>query len=62
MDNVTGCNSARAVSWNWSVPYSTLQNILKENGAFLHIQNSLQSAIVAYRQGEVIDLCIEISG
>ena len=30
MDNVAGCSSARAVSWNLSVPYSTLQNILRK--------------------------------
>ena len=30
MDNVAGCSSARAVSGNLSVPYSTVQNILRK--------------------------------
>ena len=46
MDNVAGCSSARAVSRNLSVPYSTLQNILRKN--------LLQSAVVSYQQGEEI--------
>ena len=35
---------------------------IEENGAFFPRQNSSQSAAVAYRQGEAIDLCIDISG
>ena len=30
MDNVAGCSSARAVSRNLRVPYSTVQNILRK--------------------------------
>ena len=59
--NVTGC-SARAVSRNFSVPYSTMQNILRKLVHFLPTQNSLQLVVVASRQGEAIDLCIDISG
>ena len=62
MDNVSGCSRAYAISRNMSVPYSTVQNILRKNGAFFPIQNSLQSAVVAQRQGEVTDLCINVFG
>ena len=48
MDNVASCSSARAVSRNLCVLYSTLHNILRK---MVPIQNSLQSVVVANRQG-----------
>ena len=35
---------------------------IEENGEFFPIQNSLQSAVVAYQQGDAFALCIDISG
>ena len=61
IDNVAGSSSTRAASRNLSIPYSTVQNIMKKMG-IIPTQNSLQSAVVAYWQGEAIDNCIDISG
>ena len=62
MDNVAGCSSARAVSWNLDIPYSTMENVLRKMLHFIPYKINLQSAVITYWTGEAINLYIDISG